>query len=123
MPRTKKNTKHPDDIDEPASTKPVKKTTKKRAPKTKKASNDGLVPMLLSLADMLPPPYNKHGKDIVGIFGVAFIAIIVIYVLGAFVVGASGHAEWNGFVFGGDVLAVGTAAVAAIVKKAKGAFI
>jgi len=52
---------------------------------------------------------------------VAIIAILVIYVIGAFVVGASDHAEWNGILFGGDVLTVGTVSVAAIVKKVKGA--
>jgi hypothetical protein len=106
----------------PASPKKSASSRKTSSPKLKKQSDvefQGLVPAMMDFANLLPEPFRSHAHAIIGIFGVAVIAIIVIYVIEAFVATTIGHPELINTFFAADIIGVGVVAVAAVVQIVK----
>lgn len=77
----------------------------------------GLIPQMKDLADQLPEDFRTPANRIIGLFGVAVIALIAIFVLSAIVANFTGHSDQIMTIFYAEIILVGTVTVAAIVNE------
>ena len=99
-----------------------KKTRRKKSAssKTKKQTDGrdqeipGLIPQMNALADQLPDEFKPHAKRIIGIFGLVVIAMIAIFIIGAFVATLTDNPNQMFTIFPTYIYGVGAVAVAAI---------
>lgn len=75
----------------------------------------GLIPLMYNLVELLPEDLKPHGEKIVGILIMAIIAIVAIFIIGAFVATLTGHSDQIMTIFTYDIIGVGVVAVGAIV--------